>query len=151
MKLPLLLLLFATSLSAAEPKFITSDIDRFWRAYDLAAKAATQTERERIYEAEYFGGGSAGLSDYQEMKIGTVAQFAEHVEAHRPYYDGIRAETLRLSERLPAIRASLAKLQELVPDAQLPDVYFVIGRLSSGGTMSKRGLQIGRASCRERV
>ena len=143
MKSLLLIALLTVSASAAEPRFLTTDIDRFWRAYDRAAAAKTPEERERIYREHYFEGGTDGLRDYFEKKIGTVAQFTEFVETQRRYYDGVRAETLRVDERIPAIRAALEKLKALYPATQIPDVYFVIGRLSSGGTMSERGLLIG--------
>lgn len=37
----------------------------------------------------------------------------------------------------------MAKFQELYPDARFPSVYFVIGRLTSGGTTGRAGLLIG--------
>jgi hypothetical protein len=42
-----------------------------------------------------------------------------------------------------SIRAPLYALKCLYPDAVFPDIYFVIGRLSSGGTVSDVGLLIG--------
>jgi hypothetical protein len=124
-------------------RIVTDDVHRFWRAYDRAAQVQSPDERERIFREQYFDAGTPGLHDYQEKKIGTAADFAEFVSTHRRYYDGVRAETLRIDERLPRIRASLVKLKDLYPDAVYPDISFVIGRLSSGGTTSERGLLIG--------
>jgi hypothetical protein len=42
-----------------------------------------------------------------------------------------------------AIRASFRRLKEIYPDAVFPDVYFVIGRMNSAGTVSSSGLLIG--------
>src|SRR5215213_9864761 len=39
-------------------KFITSDIDNFWRAYDLAAKTTDHAKKVEIFQTEYFDKGS---------------------------------------------------------------------------------------------
>ena len=44
-------------------KFVTSDIDNFWRAYDLAAKENDRAKRVAIYQSEYLDKGSVGLHD----------------------------------------------------------------------------------------
>jgi hypothetical protein len=44
-------------------KFVTSDIESFWRAYDLAAKETDKAKRVAIFQAEYLDKGSPGLND----------------------------------------------------------------------------------------
>jgi uncharacterized protein YjaZ len=39
--------------------------------------------------------------------------------------------------------ASFKKLKEIYPDARFPNVYFVIGRMNAGGTVTFKGLLIG--------
>jgi hypothetical protein len=67
--------------------------------------------------------------------------------ALRPrYYAAVRANTLAFDTATAthaAIRAAFRRLAALYPEAVFPDVYFVIGRLESGGTTSDRGLLIG--------
>ena len=36
----------------ATVKFVTSDIDNFWRAYDLAAKETDKAKRVAIFQTE---------------------------------------------------------------------------------------------------
>ena len=54
-----------------------------------------------------------------------------------------RDNTLKAADYEPAIRTSFARLKELYPDAVFPDVYFVIGRMNTGGTIGRNALVIG--------
>src|SRR5262249_2470687 len=120
-------------------KLITSDIDNFWRAYDRARSGIDAS----ILETEYFAAGTQGLKDFVKLKIGGAAALVKTINAHPKYYASCRESTLRIASMEPKIRASFYALKYLYPDAIFPDVYFVIGRMSSGGTTSERGLLIG--------
>jgi hypothetical protein len=41
----------------ATVKFVTSDIDNFWRAYDLAANETEKVKRIAIFQSEYLDKG----------------------------------------------------------------------------------------------
>ena len=124
-------------------RFIYEDIDRFWRAYDVARRLRTPGAREKVFRVEYVERGTAGLVDYFFAKIGTTEKLVSFVNGHRRYYDSVRANTLRAREMEPQVREALRKLAVLYPRAKFPDIYFVVGRLSSGGTVSNNGLLIG--------
>jgi hypothetical protein len=128
----------------ADPKhaqLVTSDIDLFWRAYDLAAKDTAHAEQ--IYEREYFDKGSVGLQDYYQTKIVSVKLFVKNQRAKPEFYRAIRPNTARIATMAPQIRAGFGKLKELYPEAHFPNVYFVIGRWTSGGTASSNGMLVG--------
>ena len=62
------------------------------------------------------------------------------------YYADVRARTLSLATDTAithGIRSGLARLKALYPEARFPDVYFLIGTLSTGGTVGKTGMLIG--------
>jgi hypothetical protein len=64
----------------------------------------------------------------------------------RVYYDAIRPNTLAVDTARAikdSIRASFRRLSSLYQDAKFTDVYFLIGRMSSGGTTGPSGLLIG--------
>jgi hypothetical protein len=122
-------------------QLVTSDIDLFWRAYDLAAQDTAHAEQ--IYQREYFDKGSVGLHDYFRYKIKTAKLFVKNQRAKAKYYRAIRPTTLRIATMTPQIRAGFVKLKELYPKARFPNVYFVIGRWNSGGTASGNGMLIG--------
>jgi hypothetical protein len=62
------------------------------------------------------------------------------------YYAGVRATTLSLdtaSTVKAAVRRGLTRLAALYPEARFPDVYFLIGTISTGGTAGPSGMLIG--------
>jgi hypothetical protein len=67
--------------------------------------------------------------------------------ARRPrFYAGLRRSTLALDSlggAVAQIRAEYRRLAALYPDAVFPPVYFLIGRLTSGGTTGPSGILIG--------
>lgn len=122
-----------------DARLVTSDIQNFWRAFDLA-KPENLAE---VFDREYFTPGSPGLKDFTQLRIKDAKTLAATVNHLRKYYDSARASTLRIESMQPKIRASFYALKYLYPEAVFPDVYFLIGRLSSGGTTSGRALLIG--------
>jgi hypothetical protein len=120
-------------------RLVTEDIPRFWQAFDARAKLGTATALETLYLKP----GTRGLEDWKRLRLKDAATMAKTVDSAAVYYESARASTLRIAEQEPRIRAMFRKLDELYDDAVFPDVYFVIGRLSSGGTPSDAGLLIG--------
>lgn len=139
-------LIWRLRLAAAQPdphkvQLVTEDIPRFWHAYDLAARDTAHAVE--LFQREYFDPASPGLRDYFELKIKSVPKFVANQRRKARYYRSIRARTLRIDSLKPQILAGFVKLKELYPAARFPNVYFVIGRWTSGGTASRRGLLIG--------
>jgi hypothetical protein len=124
-------------------RFITSDIDNFWSAYDAASREPDRAKRIAIYQREYLDRGSAGLRDFLRMRIKSAEELAAAIERQPRYYASTRASTLRVREMEGAMRASFRRFKALYPDAVFPDVYFVMGAASTGGTVSENGLLIG--------
>jgi hypothetical protein len=139
-------LIWWVRLATAQPdprkvQLVTEDIPRFWRAYDLAARDTAHAVQ--LFQREYFDHGSPGLRDYFDLKIKSVPKFVATQRRKARYYRSIRSLTLRVDSVKPQILAGFVKLKELYPAARFPNVYFVIGRWTSGGTASMGGLLIG--------
>lgn len=124
-------------------RFVTSDIDNFWRAFDLATREADRGKKISIFQAEYLDKGSAGLRDFVRLRIKSAANLVETVERLPRFYASVRRSTLRVAEMEGEVRKSFRKFKQLYPDAAFPDVYFVIGVANTGGTASGNGLLIG--------
>lgn len=120
-------------------KLVTSDIDLFWKAYDKA----TPANDLYVYRDEYLRKGSEGLQAFTKLRIGSSCNLVDAINGAPKYYAKLREPSLKIASYEPRIRASFKKLQQLYPDAVFPDVYFVIGRLSSGGTLTDKALFIG--------
>jgi hypothetical protein len=123
--------------------FVTSDIDNFWRAYDLALREPDRERRIDIFQREYIDRGSAGLKDFVRLRIKSAKDLAGVVEGLPKFFASVRASTLRVRGKEREMRAAFRRLKRLYPDAVFPDVYFVIGVTNTGGTVSDSGLLIG--------
>jgi len=145
-------LAFTTGASAQQPskpnqvpdaaRLVTSDIPSFWRVFD---KASLKDAAE-VFQREYIDAGTAGLHDFLKSRIQNGRYLAGTIAARPRYYAAIRGSTLAVDQTpaiKEAIRASFRRLKEIYPDAVFPDVYFVIGRMNSAGTVSSNGLLIG--------
>jgi hypothetical protein len=143
-----LLLLLAATLACAQPgppaggaiSLVTSDIENFWKAYD----ASEPGNREAAFQKLYLDAGSAGLKDFVKARIQSAKALAAAVDQRYPkFYATVRPYTLGVEKQRAAILRNLDRFRELYPEAHFPTVYFVIGRLTSGGTTSSNALLIG--------
>lgn len=124
-------------------KLVTSDINNFWRAYDLAAREPDEAKRTAIFQTEYLDKGSAGLQDFVRLRIKSAKDLAKTVNALPGFYASVRPSSMRVSEMDNQIRKSFHRFKALHPDAVFPDVYFLVGVANTGGTASRNGLLIG--------
>ena len=120
-----------------EARFLTSDIDNFWESYDASGSDP------QAYQTLYFDRASPGLQDFIRLRIGDAETLARTINTFPRYYASIRQSTLRVKSMEGSIRSSFYALKYLYPEAVFPDVYFLVGRASSGGTTSSHGLLIG--------
>lgn len=121
-------------------RLITEDIDRFWKAYD-----AIQDGSEAIstFEETYFKPATPGLESFIRLRISNAQSLSKTIEQHPDFYEKLRRSTGRIADFGPGIRKSFHELKDLYPEAVFPDVYFVVGRMNSGGTLAPIGLLIG--------
>jgi hypothetical protein len=124
-------------------KFVTSDIDNFWRAFDLAAKEPDFEKRVEIYRSVYLDKGSTGLKDFIRLRIKDARTLTTTVDNLHRYYGSVRPSTMRIRTMEGSMRRSFRRFKKLYPDAVFPDVYFVVGISNTGGTASDNGLLIG--------
>lgn len=120
-------------------EIVTSDMALFWRAYDMAKPENNLI----IYRDEYFKKGSGGLQEFLRKKIGNSCNLVTAIETAPKYYAALRTQSAKVENYKPQMLASFKKLKEIYPDAVFPNVYFVVGRVNSGGTATLGGLLIG--------
>jgi hypothetical protein len=113
-------------------QFVTSDISLFWQAYDMA-----KPENDiNVFRDQYLRKGSVGLKEFAQKKNITSCLLADQIETHPRYYASLRTSSLKVDSYKASMRASFRKLRELYPDAVFPDVYFLIGKMNSAGTVT---------------
>ena len=123
----------------AAAKLVFSDIELFWEAYDRAGPGT----RAEVLRDEYLKKGSPGLEEFTRERIDNAQSLAAAVEKHPKYYASLRGPSREVPGHEDAIRATFRRLADLYEPAAFPDVYFVIGRMNSGGTLTEKGLLIG--------
>jgi hypothetical protein len=119
-------------------KVIDKDVINFWQSYDLVQKMPEMAER--IYTEHYINKGTMALQFYYVNKISTVNNFVYIHNLKKKYYSSIRVNTLKVAQLKPLFQKSFVNLKNIYPDAIFPPIYFVIGKLNSGGTVSSEGL-----------
>lgn len=94
----------------------------------------------------------APLRDSLERAIAPLAmhsgaeELVNAVATYPRYYAGVRATTLAVdtaSVVTDVIRGGLRRLSKLYPEGHFPDIYFLIGRLTTGGTVGPSGMLMG--------
>lgn len=148
-RLLLALLALAPSVAAAQhhdpdsAQVVTADIPRFWRAIDRMARATTTRDSVRALFEEYYLPASPGLVDFLKSRLGSEYDLLEAVRRRPGTYHAMRPATLRLAAAVPQVRQVFARWKAIYPGALFPDVYFVIGKMNSGGTTSSDKILIG--------
>ena len=126
----------------ADARFVTADIDNFWRAYD----AFGQSHNASAFQTEYLDKASPGLKDFIQARSVTATSLAQMVNQFPQFMAAIRGNTLRLATDaavLGRIRQGFQTIESLYPASVYPPVTFLIGRFSTGGTIRQSGMLIG--------
>jgi len=117
---------------------ITSDIALFWKVYDQYKKDPSNAQQ--LFLKEYFEKGTPDLQEYFKTKtpnIGGVKGFVHNLETMPDYYASIRANTEQVSSLEDSLRIIFRNMKQWYQPATFPNVAFVIGRWSSGGTVGR--------------
>ncbi len=102
-----------------------------------------QAKSHHIYKKYYTDPGTPGLQDYFAVKVKTMKNFVASHDKKPKFYTAIRQNTYKVEDQKPQMLANRIKLKQLYAKANFPDIYFVIGAFTSGGTSSDNGLLIG--------
>jgi len=125
----------------AKARFITTDIHHFWEAYEAALKDTVHFRE--IMKKLYFNRASTGMEDYMAAKVSSIDFFVQHIRSAPKFYAAIRNNTLKTDTYKPKFLESFKKMKTMYSDAKFPDVYFLIGAFTSGGTATDAGLLLG--------
>jgi len=131
--------------SPDEAQIVTTDLERFYAVFDTLPDTVALEDATRRFQDGYFEGATAGLRAFRD-RTGSPREFTEAVLARRQFYSAIRDRVLDgATHRAVAdsARGAYRALEAVYPEAQFPDVYFVVGRLGTGGTVKRAGLVLG--------
>jgi len=117
--------------SAAAPedfRFVTTDIDHFWEAYDLAYPWFFP----QLFDSLYLRRGTAGLKPVAALFTGGKDAFCSRIRQEWDYYELIRPAMTALRKEEREVRAAAFALKYLFPEARFPDIHFIVGAPASG-------------------
>ncbi len=120
----------------AKTQFITSDIPRFWEAFDRMDSVKNPFRN-------YLENGSAGLRDFIPYRIESPKNLLKTVKKRKSDYEAIRKDTYKVKQYTGQVRNYYKALKEIYNEAIFPPAYFVIGTFNSGGTSTDNGLIMG--------
>jgi hypothetical protein len=120
-------------------RFITSDIDAFWKVFDEFKKDTTSNPF-----ASYMTNGSAGLREYpQDHHHADTLSFKKTVLKSMDYYERVRSSSYRMPEYQDKIKTYYSEFKKIYPPATSPDIYFVMGERRTGSACIPSGILIG--------
>lgn len=124
-----------------QARLITTDVQNFWKAHDLAQKDTAN--RYAIYRKYYIDAASPGMDDYFAIKVQSFKAFMRGHDKKAHFYAGIRKNTALVETQKKQMMQSFVNFKNLYPQARFPNIYFIIGNYTSGGTATEKGLLIG--------
>lgn len=128
---------------AQNQKVFTSDIDHFWTAYDSIQTTTDSLRQLHYIQTLYIDKGSEGLKAFMKARDYTPQLWVKLIRQHPKFWNSIRPNTLAVKGKAAQIEKSIEKLQELYPQLRPARMYFTIGGLRSGGTVSGDMVLIG--------
>lgn len=120
----------------------TADVARFKNLID-SWENKNQQQKLEMLEKQYLSAGSTGLNEFYRIKIRDKRKFIETLDKLYRYYQSLDIFNLDLTTLHPQLVKVFAQFSKWTDDAEPLDVYFVVGRLSSAGTVSDKGILIG--------
>jgi hypothetical protein len=128
---------------AQDALVVTSDIDRFWTAFDSCQTTSDTVKQAAFIQAIYVDKGSAGLLAFMRLRDFTPKLWVRLINGYPEFWNSIRPNTNALKTIVPKIEESINKLKELYPPLKDSRMYFTIGGLRTGGTTDGNMILIG--------
>lgn len=118
----------------------TTDITNFWQAYDALASSQDSI---KTFQQLYIDQGSNGLKELLKVRGIKVSDYVANIKKYPAFWRSVRSRTLEVISQKGSIENALAKLKNEYPKLEYPKIYFIIGKLNSGGTTGAGQVLIG--------
>lgn len=122
---------------------VTSDIPRFWEAYDAITASEDSTQQYALLDSLYLDRGSPGLHALIERRGYTPESYIHAILNYPRFWASIRSNTLRADAIAQEIAESIEQLRALHPVLRPAKIYFTVGALMTGGTTLDDSVLIG--------
>lgn len=129
-------LVFCTAFSQKSAKIFTSDIDNFWVAYDSIQKTNDHSGKLDLIKKLYTDKATKGLKAFMKARNYNDSVYVKVIGQYPKFWNSVRPNTLTIKTKTKELEASVARLKELYPALKDAEMYFTIGGLNAGGTVS---------------
>lgn len=137
------LLVIVNAFSQISNKVLTSDIDNFWIAYDSVQKTNDKILQTKIIQELYLDKATIGLKDFMIAREHSAKRHLENILKYPKFWVSVRPKTLEINSFKGEIEKIMLRFKKLYSNFKQPDVYFTIGCLNSGRTITKDKILIG--------
>ena len=128
---------------ADSARIITSDIDHFWRAFDLLQTQHTTADSLKAIETIFVRHASEGLRQYMKAANCYATSYLDAIRKRKTDYLKIRDSTETLAGKKKLIVQYLRKFKYLYPSLKIPVICLTIGKFEVGGSQFGNTLYIG--------
>lgn len=122
---------------------ISSDIDRFWMAYDSAKTTTDTLKQQQFFQKLYIDKATDGLKSFMKICSYDAPLYIRLIKKYPKFWLSIRKNTLTVKSQLTAIEKSIQRFKSLYPEMSPAKVYFMVGGLRSGGTVTRGMVLVG--------
>ena len=124
-------------------RFINSDIDRFWTAYDKIVATTDTAEQRALLNTHFLDHATPGLTAFMGVRNYGADEYLVAIHSYPLFWKSVRQNTQHVSDVFPAVEAELVNLRKYYPALRPADLCFTIGALRSGGTVGNGMVLIG--------
>jgi hypothetical protein len=136
-------LVFVTAFSQKSTKIFTSDIDNFWVAYDSIQKTNDYSTKLDLIKRLYTDKATKGLKAFMNARDYNDSVYVKAIEKYPEFWNSVRPNTLTIKTKTKELEAGVARLKQLYPELKDAEMYFTIGGLNAGGTVSGNMVLVG--------
>lgn len=115
----------------------TKDAQNFWKAFDKMETSVTNPF------TDYINNGSPGLKAFIKNRIINADSLYSTVKKNKEEYLKTRNTLSGIGKIDKKLKSSYSALKYWYPQAKFPTVYFVYGRMNTGGNSASEGITIG--------
>jgi transposase len=124
-------------------KIVMYDVDRFWIAFDSVKVQTNKEKKIDIMKRLYFDKGTEGLKAFVEERHASPEILVDLIEKLPNYWETLRPRMTLLKLKKQELENQILNFKRIYPDLKDSKIYFLIGRINSGGTTQKDKVLIG--------
>jgi len=141
--LVLCILLCLSSSSVAQTRVTTHDITHFWEAYDRIKATNDTAEQRQLLHSHFIAKASVGQLAMFEARRYTPDEYLHAIRSYPRFWASVREHMLSADIHVQAMQDGVERLRVLYPQMRPADIYFTVGVLRSGGTITDGMVLIG--------